>query len=306
MVLASCGNTPYLPNQEKVLQRADLEARIQHAEELIQQHRLYDALVQYQVLNTIDPRSTTFKNKLAALTEETKKKSKHFEKLANKFKHAGNVNAARNALLKALSYEPRNRSLLHQVRSLEQQRVMSVQIAKLDRIKGKRKKTVLATAEEKVPEHVSDPQESAYLEMGTELYGEGDWEGSVREISKYLASNSEDEKAQQLLLKSLMNLAQEQISSGEMQIAAHTLLKTNELPLPNEVKIENGIRRLKLSLAESLYEKGVKSYREDLTLAIKHLKLASDLDPSHRKAKIRLKKAYQLEQRLKSIVDSGS
>jgi len=33
-----------------------------------------------------------------------------------------------------------------------------------------------------------------------------------------------------------MNLAQEQISNGETQIAAHTLLKTNELLLPNEVK----------------------------------------------------------------------
>jgi len=273
----------------------DVQARRKRAIELTEATDYRAALVQWKILQTLQPAEPEYTSRVRELEDLI---AREVQSLATEGRQAAtkdNPAAARRAWLGVLALDPNNQTALQVLRAIEEQHVKSIQAATTARVK----RIVASKSGERSGEDKN--QADYYLDMGMKLFEERDWQGSQREIEKYLAAYPDDAKARTLLAKVHQNLAAELENGGQLEAASEHLDRAKTLDKKLGKTDAARTQKIKHTIAEQYYQEALRAQHDSLDNAIVLLKKAVDYDPSHDKAQNQLRKALKMQKKLQNI-----
>lgn len=323
-VVVACGQKAVKPEKNKVKQAEiptesiNIGHRKALAQEYFQQQDYHAAMTQWKVLRAIDPKNPEYVNRIRVLEALVKRRIKLYLKQGKEQLLEDDLPAAEKSLLKALALDPNNYFALKMMRQIEAKRVQRVQMAKTKRLLRKQKAKFAAeqkrrekleqnkrvTEESEITAKAAvNSQEAVYLDMGKVLFKQGDWSGAIREINKFLSSNESTQEIRSILKQSHINMSQLFETRGHWDPAIQHLNDAiDNTETPQELAdLKRKRTTLKTKAAEDYYIEGVKIYRDNVDRAILFWQQALNHDPSHLKAKNRLRKAEKIQQNLKLI-----
>lgn len=273
----------------------DVPARKKRAVALTEATDYRAALTQWKILQTLQPAEPEFASRVRELEDLI---AREVQSLAAEGKQAAtkdNPAAARRAWLGVLALDPNNQTALQVLRAIEEQRVKSIQAATTARAK----RMVASKNSERSGEDKS--QADYYLDMGMKLFEERDWQGSQREVEKYLAAYPDDAKARTLLAKVHQNLAAEFENGGQLEAASEHLDRVKTLDKKLGKTDAARTQKIKHAIAEQYYQEALRAQHDSLDNAIVLLKKSVAYDPSHEKAQSQLRKALRMQKKLQNI-----
>lgn len=289
------------------------------AQKYFKRQDYHASLTQWKVLQTIDPQNPEYANRIRVLDALIKRRIKLFLKRGKDQLGNDQLIKAEESLLMALALDPNNYFALKMMRRIEAKRVQRVQIAKTQKLLRKQRKQHAAEQKRLAALAASngesdalddenghedhESQEVIYLDMGKVLYSRGDWSGAIREINKYLTSNKSTSVIRSMLKTSHLNMSHLFEERGHwdpaIQHLSDAIVNANSKDEMSQLRLKRS--ELKLKAAENYYVEGVKVYRDNVSQAILFWQQALNHNPGHTKAKNRLKKAEQIQQKLKEI-----
>ncbi|MBI3774290.1 MAG: tetratricopeptide repeat protein [Gammaproteobacteria bacterium] len=256
-----------------------------------EQGRYADALVQWKILYTLHPGNTHYETRIRQ-TED------RIDGLATQHQRAGiaalgkaDYPVARHELLAALALDPTRIDLLNYLRRIEYERLWNIQSAKLEKLKISEDRKATNAGE----------QERSYFELGSLMFREGEYNGAIREIQKYLNSYPSDTQAKKLISDAYAKLAAQQRQQGLLRNALDNVEQAKRFNNDNVPTNNKAEQELRYALADEYYEKGVRAQRNDLKLAIEMFNKALEYNPLHAKARTKLADALRMQKRLDEI-----
>lgn len=306
LLLAGCAGAPPVPTPAKPALVAtkpepsaifpfDVVTRKQQAIRLAEATDYRAALIQWKILRTLQPDEAEYATRIRDLEELI---SREIQSLAAEGKSAAaqdNQSAAKHAWLSVLALDPNNQMALQVLRAIEEQRVKTIQANNTAQVK----KMALAKNGDRTTDEKN--QADYYLEMGMHLFDQRDWQGSQREIEKYLAAYPDDAKARSTLAKVHQNLATDLEKEGQLETAARHLDQAKALDKKIGKTEAARSQKIKKALGEQFYQEALRLPRDNLDEAIALLRKAVSYDPDHIKAQGRLTKTLQMQKKLKAI-----
>lgn len=275
--------------------RTIIEAREKRATELMFQGELAEALIQWQVLKTLEPNNPEFTQQLLATKVLIRKRVNDHVKLGKKALSKDNITLAKQEFLKALALDPYMSTPFSCLKKIEKERAMKIQAKKIQRLAKKRK----APARAKL-QSVSS-QEAYYLQLGIGLLRQGRLNESIREIEKYLNTYPKDSEAGEYLAKAHIKLGIDCYEQGEMAKALMHLEEARRYKPADSSQLNYYLTRTRQVLAEDFYQKGMRVYLKNITKAIEYWEKSVFYDPKNINAQMRLEKAYKIQKKLKEI-----
>jgi TolA-binding protein len=258
-----------------------------------QQHRWAEAAAEWEILALLVPQRTEYqtqqreaKNRIAKGVEENLSS-------AEEARQRGDAAAASRCYLKVLSLDPSNNTAIDALRKLEQdvyRRSLHTRVAHQPKDGG--------------APRTGPASERRDLEFGVLLLRQGDYPGSIKTLEKYLKSAPKDDLARRYLADAHFQLAQQRLEQGRKEDALTQLesAKGTHEQEPSELKAS--IDTVRKAIAEEYYQKGMKTYRNNLAEAIADWERSVQYDPAHPQAGVRLQRARQMQQNLKAIESS--
>lgn len=325
MVLYGCSGEPTRKAPTLVKKQAlmpadtlDVSRREALAKALYEENEIYESLTQWRILHTIDPQNAGYLNRIQALQALIDNRVNGYLSKGKNALTVGNRRQAKSYLFKALALDPTNDVAMKTMRKIEYTHVERVQMAITQRLMRKQQRKFTAeqarkkrqqsddtmvSDDDEQPEKEASDQEKFYLEMGTMLFKKGDWNGTIREIDKYLSSNKSTPSIDDMLMKAHTNMSVRFEKRGHWEPAILQIeLAINYASNHSEVKtLMAKHHSMALKAAGYYYSEGVKVYRTDLNRAIEYWKQALVLNPQLLQAKARLEKARKVKQNLQAM-----
>jgi|GEM_PF-2797435 len=307
MLLIGCAGAPPLPTPTPAVSAPetktahppthafDVQARKKRAVALTEATDYRAALTQWKILQTLQPAEPEFASRVRELEDLI---AREVQSLAAEGKQAAtkdNPAAARRAWLGVLALDPNNQTALQVLRAIEEQHVKTIQAATTARVK----RIVASKSGDRSGEDKN--QADYYLDMGIKLYEARDWQGSQREIEKYLAAYPDDAKARTLLAKVHQNLAAEFENGGQLEAASEHLDRAKTLDKKLGKTDAARTQKIKRAIAEQYYKEALRAQHDSLDNAIVLLKKSVEYDPSYEKAQSQLRKALKMQKKLQII-----
>lgn len=256
-----------------------------------EQGRYAEALLQWKILLTTHPGDTRYETRVRQTEEQ-------IDKLATQHQRAGiaaldksDFSTARHELLAALALDPKRTEVLDSLRRIEYDRVWRIQSAKLEKLKVTEDRKTAGVGE----------QERSYLELGAMMFREGDYNGAIREIQKYLNSYPGDPQAKKLISEVYAKLAAQQRQQGQLQNALSNVEQAKRFNSESAPANRKAEQEMRTALAGEYYEKGLRALRSDLKLAIESFEKALEYNPQHSKAREKLADAQRMQKKLEEI-----
>lgn len=271
---------------------------IERARHLEQQGDLHRAIVEWRILEALEPRDIYYPLQVQRLQDTIEQRVAIHLDQGNKALQSRNLKAATLEFLKALALDPKRPEPRAALRELEQTRATTVELAKLRRMEQRAVTMKAAGAST-----LEQTQDLFYLELSDDHFAKGDPEAGIRELQKYLASNPQDQGAKKRLADARRSLAQRFERDGDLEAALH-YYDAYEKPI-GDAKAKQHVDELRRQLADRYYKQGLKVFRSDLQKAIELWELAVKNNPAHTEARMKLKSAYQMQKNLHGIVESG-
>lgn len=291
-LLTSCAHVAPLPADRT---RTVIEAREKRATELMFQGELAEALIQWQVLKTLEPKNPEFTQQLLATKVLIRKRINDHVQLGKKALSEDNITLAKQEFLKALALDPHMSTPFSCLKEMEKERAMKIQAKKIQRLAKKRK----APARAKL-QSVSS-QEDYYLQLGIGLFRQGRLNESIREIEKYLNTYPKDREAGEYLAEGHLKLGIDCYEQGEMAKALIHLEEARRYKPAGSSQLNDYLAWTRQGLAEDFYQKGMRVYLKDITKAIEYWEKSVSYDPKNINAQMRLEKAYKIRKKLREI-----
>jgi len=291
-LLTSCAHVAPLPTDRM---RTVIEAREKRAMELMFQGELAEALIQWKVLKTLEPKNREFTQQFLATKTLIQKRANNHVKLGKGALSKGNITLAKQEFLKALALDPHMSTPFSCLKKMEKERAMKIQAKKIRRLAEKRK----APAPAKL-QSVSS-QEAYYLQLGIGLLRQGRLNESIREIKKYLNTYPKDREAGEYLAEAYIKLGIDCYEQGKMAKALTHLEEAREYKPADSSQLDYYLTRTRQRLAEDFYQKGMRVYLKDITDAIEYWEKSVSYDSKNINAQMRLEKAYKIRKKLKEI-----
>ncbi|PXF58147.1 MAG: hypothetical protein C4B58_07650 [Deltaproteobacteria bacterium] len=289
-LLTSCAHVVPLPTD-----RMRTEAREKRATEFMFQGELAEALIQWKILKTLEPKNREFTQQLLATKTLIQKRANNHVKLGKRALSKGNITLAKQEFLKALALDPHMSTPFSCLKKMEKERAMKIQAKKIRRLAEKRK----APAKAKL-QSVSS-QETYYLQLGIGLLRQGRLNESIREIEKYLNTYPKDREAGEYLAEAYIKLGIDCYEQGKMAKALMHLEEARKYKPAGSSQLDYYLTRTRQRLAEDFYQKGMRVYLKDITDAIEYWEKSVSYDPKNINAQMRLEKAYKIQKKLKEI-----
>src|SRR5262249_51581494 len=246
-----------------------------------QQQRLAEAAAEWEILALLVPQKPEYQNELRETRARIAKGVEDNLGHAEEARQQGEVHAASQFYLKALSLDPTNSTAAEALRKLEQEtyrRGMHTRVARMSK-------------DAAVPR--SGPAlERRDMEFGVLLLRQGNYSESIKMLERYLKTAPKDDQlARRYLADAHFLLAQQQIEQGRKEDALAHLenAKGTHEQEPSELKLS--IDSVRKALAEEYYQKGMKAYRTNLAEAIGDWERSLQYDPAHPQAGVRLQRA---------------
>ncbi|OEU48279.1 MAG: hypothetical protein BA871_16475 [Desulfuromonadales bacterium C00003096] len=294
-LLTSCAHVAPLPADRM---RTVIEAREKRATELMFHGELAEALIQWKVLKTLEPKNPEFTQQLLATKVLIRKRVNDHVQLGKRALSEGNITLAKQEFLKALSLDPYMSTPFSCLKEIEKERAMKIQAKKIQQLAKKRK------APARVRLQSVSSQEDYYLQLGIGLLRQGRLNESIREIEKYLNTYPKDREASKYLAEAHLKLGIDCYEQGEMAKALMHLEEARRYKPAGSSQLNYYLTRTRQVLAEDFYQKGMRVYLKDIIKAIEYWEKSISYNPQHINAQMRLEKAYKIQKKLREIEKS--
>jgi len=273
----------------------NIEDREVLAKDLAANDDYYGSLIQWKILQTIQPDNKRYQKKIATLTafidahvaELTLKGSQSLAKQ--------NPKTAKDFFLRALTLNPLSEKASALLTEIESNH----KLAKLPSPTEDNQITSSVPQEEKTKKKTR--QTHYYLEMGLILAKHHDWHGSIREVNKYLATYPNDPKAHASIATSYAAIAKEYEQKNQLEQALEHYINALQQSINHKTKYQTKVSQLRNDIADNYYIEGVKIYRDNIDQAINYWQRALAFNQTHVKANIRLETTLKMKKILQAF-----
>jgi len=273
----------------------NIKTRETLAKDLATNGYYYGSLIQWKILQTIQPDNQQYQKQIETLTNFI---NARVTKLTLKGRQASAKQmpkAAKIFFLKALALNPLSEKTSALLTEIENNQML----AKLPNQMQNKQLTSPVQQEEKIKKQTT--QAHYYLEMGLILAEHNDWHGSIREINKYLSIHPNDPKAYTSLAHSYAAIAKQHEQKNQLEQALKYYTNVLEYNINYREKYQAKINQLKNDIADNYYIEGVKIYRDNIDKAINYWKRALAFKHTHVKANMRLEKTLKMKKILQAF-----
>ena len=272
-----------------------VHAREERAKAYAARGDLARALTQWKILSLIEPGNENYAGKIAETRQRIAAEVASHLAEAQQALAGGDLDRAEAEFLTALALDPTDPVPLENLRALERERVEALELGKIARA------TRRAGRAAQSPPKTATNEASLYLETGLELLRQGDQEGAIVEIEKYLKAYPDDKRARKYLSDAYRQRGPRTPKAGDPASGLEQPEESKKQPGSESPQIEAQTPKAQKKLAEELYEKGMRASRTDLSKAIEYWKECLSYDPDHLQAKIQLEKATRMQEKLKQL-----
>ena len=263
---------------------------------LMRDGSLAEAALQWEILALLEPDKQEYRRRLEETRALIGKATSEHLRVAEKATDQGQTEQASLAYLKVLALNPFNQTAAQRLRTLEQEKLRTGQLARAPRIT-----MPTGTTPRAKPAPAAEANERRDLDLGVMLHRQGDYRGSIRVLGKYLQDYPADGLARQYLAEAHVQQGHRLVQQGKKEEALASFEKAQSLDGPATPELGNQIRALKKTLAEEYYQQGLRLYQTDLTKAMQHWQRSLQYDPNHVPAGVRLEQAQRIQKKLKAI-----
>ena len=144
------------------------------------------------------------------------------------------------------------------------------------------------------------PARPAALDRGAALIEQGDYESGIRELEKVAGESGFNAEVRRQLARAHSARAQSFIKWGRLPAALNDLEAAERYDGGSAAR-QAEIRRLRETLAEANYERGVRAMASDLPLSAEYFRKAVAYNPQHTRARIQLQTVERMMKNLKKI-----
>ncbi len=311
LTLGACTNSHIQSQADMRVEHINIQHRIDIANQLFKQGEYYESLTQWTILRGIQPKNPQYKNRIRVLKALIKRRLKNNLTIANAALIKNNLKEAEIYFLIALSLAPNHNTAIKELKNIEVIRAELRQDKRTKRLKEKQRlaqesisneNSTLIKKTEKQNENENEnenEQESLFLEIGIKLFETKDWNGAIRETTKYLSANPTDKNAIHIVITSHLNLSKRFEDRGHIGPAIQHL--EDSIALNKNTEHRKKLLYLKRKLSSSYYIEGIKVYRDNIDQAITYWKKAIETNPNNKKAIFRLKKSEKMKRNLSKI-----
>jgi hypothetical protein len=273
------------------------DKRIALAQSLEQQGRLHDALIQWQIMQTLYPRQSNVGDERQRLENAiTRQKQLLLQQLADYDDAASDndIAAARTLKLKILALTPNDIAIKESLREI-------VWDDALEDVSEKTENIVKYFEENQVKAQRSI-ELTNLLERGKAFIKDKKFQGLLQLSDKLEALSPKHEKVNEFRYLAYTSLGEQQLQQNAPLLAIERYKQALPFAQPNDKQLLNKrLMEMRKSEAEAYYEQGLKMFNQDLAAAITNFQTALELNPSHPKVKQQLLQAQRIQENLMKI-----
>jgi tetratricopeptide (TPR) repeat protein len=310
VLLAACAQMGGEPPREGatapvVARHSDtIEQRQQLAKRLRAAGDLAGAAAQWQVLTILEPDDTEFRQELESTrSAASRSAATNYENGMAAHKNGESDEAAR-FMLRVLALQPDNTEAMKVLRNIETERIARVQGARASRVRhnGEMAKK---NGQEAAPPDMVEYRRSYDLEQTLELFVAGDAQGGIRELHRYVNANPKDKAGRKRIADVVFDQAEKLDNGATRERAAFLYEQAIQFRGESSSAWDARLAASRKTLANEYYEKGMRAYRSDFDLAIKHWETCLKYNPQQVNCSLRLKEAQGFQKQMKRIEGDG-
>ena len=276
-----------------------LEQRRQIARQRFADGDLAAAAAQWQILVLLAPDEASFRQELEATQSTlTRSAAAAYQSGLTALKQGDSDEAAR-LMLRVLALDPEHVQAGQILRKIEKERIARIQSEKANR--ARREDERLAIRPQPTISRTTEYRRSFDLEQTIELFVAGDESGGLRELRRYVEANPDDKVGRNRISAIVAEQAQKLDTAATRERAASLYEQAVSLRGEAPPAWASHLDVLRKTLASEYYDRAMRAYRSDLSLAIRHLETSVRYDPQHVNAALRLKEARTHQNALKRI-----
>jgi tetratricopeptide (TPR) repeat protein len=308
-VLASCAEVPPAPAPAPVRRVAPVDQELERAvarhRDLVQKAKaagdLSTAAAHLQILTVLAPGDQTYRRELASTRAAIERQAQERLAAGNAAMKRGETERAADAMLDVLALDPDNAEAAQTLRDIERRHAARTQAARAAKAGGTAMAAPAASRQTGRRAPAPDPADAYDLEQPLEMLAAGDVDGGLRDLHQFVDAHSNDRAVRNQIGNAVYERARELETQGEREQALRLYEEAVSLRGAAAAGWNNRIRSLKKSLGDEYYEKGVKAYPTDPSLAVKAWETSLRYDPQNTKSAARLKDA-----RVASVKTTGA
>ncbi len=259
------------------------------------------ASAQWQILTLLAPGDDAYKRELATSRAAIDRTVKEQLQAGMTAIRNGDTERATRAMLKVLAVDPDNPQAAKSLREMEKQKLTGIQAQRAAR--ARQEETLGENrAPRPAPAQPGAEAGNGYdLEQRLEMFKAGDVAGGLRELRRFVEANPNDRAARQRIGAAVYERGQEVEREGAREQALALYEQAVQLRGEAAPGWDARVQTLRGTLSEEYYDKGVRTYRADVALAIRQWETSLRFDPGNVKAASRLREARKVQENLKRI-----
>ncbi len=288
-----------VPYSDSIAQRQQLAKR------LATDGDLAGAAAQWQVLTILDPDDAGFRQELKSTrSAASQSAAANYEKGMVALNN-GDSDEAIRFMLRVLALQPDHVDAMKVLRNIETERIARVQGARANRAR-RDEELAKKNGQDAGSPDMSEYRRSYDLEQTIELFVAGDAQGGLRELHRYMTANPKDKAARKRISEVVFEQAQKLDTGPTRERAAFLYEEAIRFRAEAAPAWDARLAATRKTLANEFYEKGMRAYRGDFDLAIKHWETCLKYNPQQANCGLRIKEAQAFQKQLKRIEGDGA
>jgi tetratricopeptide (TPR) repeat protein len=258
------------------------------------------AETQWQILTVLAPGDSAFRRELDAVRAAIRRGVPENLQAGAALHRAGDNERAAQAMLRVMALDPENAEAAKALRDIDRQRMARTQAERASKFRREDPASAYRTA----PAATATPSESGDgydLEQRLEMFKAGDVAGGIRELRAYVDANPKERAARQRIGATVYERGTELEAKGNRESALGLYEQAAALRGDTPPQWKTQIQAVRNALSVEYFDKGTRSYRTDMALAIKQWETSLRYDPQNLKASERLREARLAQEKLQKI-----
>jgi tetratricopeptide (TPR) repeat protein len=284
---------------EQVVQRQQLANRLRTAGDLAA------SAEQWQILTIIEPDDAGFRQELESTRAAMARAAATNYDNGLAARKRGDSDEAARLMLQVLALEPDRADAMKVLRDIEAERIARVQGARESRVRRDGELAKKNGQEAASPE-MAEYRRSYDLEQTIALLEAGDAQGGIRELHRYLKANPKDKAGRRRIADVVFEQAEKLDTPPTRETAEFLYQQAIEFRGEASPTWDARLAATRKTLANEYYEKGMRAYRGDFELAIRHWQTCLKYNPQQANCSLRLKEAQAFQKQLNRIEADGA
>jgi hypothetical protein len=270
------------------------DPRVSIATSMEQQNQLADALIQWQILDTLYPYQTEIESKLDSLQQRITANKAKLQNQYSKIEASDNNNAKQKLLLRMLALTPNDEKLKEALRdmvwddALEEADEKTQNIVKYFEVNQQKAQKSIELAN--------------VLEQGDSFVASRKFTGLLQVADRLDNLSPGHEKVKVYKFTAFTGIAEQHMDAEEPMLAITSF--NQALPYADsksKQKIVKRVKQIRSEVSEEYFAEAQRVFNQDLSLAISLYEKILEINPQHSRANRQLTRAQRIQENLLKI-----